>query len=179
MKQQRLNLYLIDMKYIRNLAKADDNVMSVSPQVEKETRPFVGIVVVCDTNKYCVPLSSPKPKHASMKNDIDFMKIIVEDKLLGVLNFNNMIPVSEKCISPVDLKITGKDSPQSKRYKKMAAKQLNWCQRNQDEIVKRANKLYKMITSGKASGLLKRRCCNFEKLESVLEKFSLQDGIKK
>lgn len=33
MKQNRLNLYLIDMKYIRDLAKADDHVMSVSPQI--------------------------------------------------------------------------------------------------------------------------------------------------
>lgn len=177
MKQQRLNLYLIDMKYIRNLAKVDDNVMSVSPQIEKETRPFVGIVVVCDSHKYCVPLSSPKPKHASMKNDVDFMKIIVEDRLLGVLNFNNMIPVSEECVSPLDLKITGKDSPQSKRYKKMAVKQLSWCQHNQDDIVKRANKLYKMITSEKASGLLKRRCCNFEKLELVLENWIKKDKM--
>ena len=29
-EQKRLNLYLIDMKYIRNLAKADDHVMSVT-----------------------------------------------------------------------------------------------------------------------------------------------------
>ena len=40
-EQKRLNLYLIDMKYIRNLAKTDDHVMSVSPQTGKETRPFV------------------------------------------------------------------------------------------------------------------------------------------
>ena len=33
MKQPRLSLYLVDMKYIRNLAHADDHVMSVSPQV--------------------------------------------------------------------------------------------------------------------------------------------------
>ena len=104
-----------------------------------------------------------------MKNDVDFMKIIVDDKLLGVLNFNNMIPVCETCISPVDLKISEKDNPQAKKYKKMAAKQLNWCQRNQEDIVKRANKLYRMLISGKAGGLLKRRCCNFEKLELVLE----------
>ena len=169
MKQQRLKLYVIDIKYIRNLAKVDDNVMSVSPQLEKETRPFVGIVIVCDTHKYCVPLSSPKQKHAVMKNDVDFMKIIVEDKLLGVLNFNNMIPVNESCIVPINLKIAEHDSPQTRRYKKMAVKQLNWCQHNGEEIVKKANKLYKMILSGKTGHLLKRRCCDFERLEVVSE----------
>ena len=37
MKQERLNLYLIDRKYIRNLTRADDHVMSVSPQTGKKT----------------------------------------------------------------------------------------------------------------------------------------------
>lgn len=147
MKQQRLNLYLIDMKYIRNLARADDNVMSVSPQIEKESRPFVGIVIVCECYEYCIPLSSPKAKHSSMKNDVDFMKIIVDEKLIGVLNFNNMIPVDAICIKPLDLKITSKDNSSVRQYKKLAAKQLDWCRRNQESIVKKANKLYRLLQS--------------------------------
>lgn len=172
MEQKRLNLYLIDMKYIRNLAKADDRVMSVSPQIEKETRPFVGIVVVCGEQKYCVPLSSPKQKHKSMKNDVDFMKIPDGEKLIGVLNFNNMIPVDESCITLLNLRVTGKDDVAAKHYKKMAAKQLNWCRRNQDAIVKKANKLYRMLQSDRVSGFLKKRCCDFKKLETVQQKWA-------
>ena len=74
MEQKRLRLYKLDMKYIRDLAKKDDNVHSVSPQVGKDNRPFVGIIIVCDNKKYCIPLSSPKPKHQKMKNDIELMK---------------------------------------------------------------------------------------------------------
>lgn len=40
MKKQRFHLYHIDMKYIRDLARVDDKVMSVSPQIGKERRPF-------------------------------------------------------------------------------------------------------------------------------------------
>ena len=152
MEQKRLNLYLIDMKYIRNLVKIEDKVMSVSPQIGKETRPFVGIVIICGIQKYCIPLSSPKPKHKSMKNDVDFMKILDGEKLIGVLNFNNMIPVDESCIIPLDLRITERDDAATKKYKKMAAKQLNWCQHNQESIVKKANKLYMMVQSEKVSG---------------------------
>lgn len=36
---EQLNLYSIDLKYIRDLTKADQHVMSVSPQIGKETRP--------------------------------------------------------------------------------------------------------------------------------------------
>ena len=34
---EKLDLYYIDLKYIRNLSNADDNVMSISPQREKRT----------------------------------------------------------------------------------------------------------------------------------------------
>ena len=45
------------MKYIRDLAKIDNSVMSVSPQTGKANRPFVGIVVVCNKKEYCIPLT--------------------------------------------------------------------------------------------------------------------------
>ena len=35
MEQERLNLYYMDMKYIRDLHNADDRVQSVSPQIIK------------------------------------------------------------------------------------------------------------------------------------------------
>ena len=47
MRQERFNLYTLDMKYVRDLAKIDTNVMSVSPQVGKQSRPFVGVVLLC------------------------------------------------------------------------------------------------------------------------------------
>ena len=172
MEQKRLNLYLIDIKYIRNLANADEHVMSVSPQIGKDTRPFVGIVIICESQKYCIPLSSPKRKHNFMKNDVDFTKIMDGEKLIGVLNFNNMIPVADSCITPLNLRITGKDTAAEKNYKKMAAKQLDWCQHNQAAIIKKANRLYKMMESEAINSFLKQRCCNFRKLEKVLEKWA-------
>ena len=71
MQQERLNLYFMDMKYVRDLHKADDRVQSVSPQIHKNNRPFVGIVVICDEHKYCIPLDSAKEKHKTQKNDVD------------------------------------------------------------------------------------------------------------
>ncbi len=80
-----------------------------------------------------------------MKNDVDFTKIMDGEKLIGVLNFNNMIPVAESCITPLNIRIAGKDDAATRNYKKMAIKQLDWCQRNQYAIIKKANKLYKMV----------------------------------
>ena len=170
MRQERLTLYKIDLKYIRNLAKVDDRVMSISPQINKCMRPFVGIVIVCNDKRYCIPLSSPKNKHKDMKNSVDFMKIYDGDKLIGVLNFNNMIPVNEEVIVPLDMKIRSGDTAPIKYYKVLCSKQLKWCQQHQENIIHRANRLYNLITSGNASHDLKKRCCDFNKLEKTLTK---------
>ena len=119
MEQKRLNLYTVNMKYIRNLHnQGDDRVFSVSPQVGKGSRPFVGIVVICCKKQYCIPLSSPKEKHKNMKNGVDFHRILDADgKLIGVLDFNNMIPVREDVLREVDLKIHPNDTREMKHYK--------------------------------------------------------------
>ena len=86
-------MYKVDIKYIRNLHKINDKVFSVSSQTGKDNRVFVGIVVICGVHKYCIPLSSTKEKHRKMKNFMDFSKILINGKMMGVLNFNLMIPI--------------------------------------------------------------------------------------
>lgn len=170
MQQERLNLYFMDMKYVRDLHKADDRVQSVSPQIHKSNRPFVGIVVICDEHKYCIPLDSAKEKHKTQKNDVDFTRIFDGDKLISVLNFNNMIPVDERFITKVDLKISPKDNPAQANYKRLCIKEIEWCRKNQDAIVRKANKLYYLVQKPNCSGILKKRCNDFKKLEKVLSK---------
>ena len=41
---KRFKLYNVNIKYIRNLHNVDDNVPSVSPQIGKQARPFLGTV---------------------------------------------------------------------------------------------------------------------------------------
>ena len=139
MKSQRLSLYHIDIKYVRNLANADDRVMSVSPQEGKSSRPFVGIILICGEHKYCIPMSSPKPKHTAMKNDKDFSKIIDKHgKLIGVLNFNSMIPVNDAVITPIDIKVRVGDTSKDKAYKELLNDQLDWCNDNREIINNKA-----------------------------------------
>ena len=72
---KQLKLYKVDMKYIRDLHKVDDRVYSVSPQIGKESRPYIGIVVVCKNKKYIVPLTSPKEKYKNKDKCVDFEKV--------------------------------------------------------------------------------------------------------
>ena len=170
MIQKKLQLYTLDMKYVRDLHRVDDRVQSVSPQIHKSNRPFVGIVVVCNEHLYCIPVDHPKEKHKKMKNDVDFTRVFDGEKLIGVLNFNNMIPVDESVVTKMNVKVGKNDKGSEKAYKILCAKELDWIQKNQGAIIKKANKLYRMITTDEANNLLRRRCVDFKKLESVLAK---------
>lgn len=173
MKDQ-LFFYNVNMKYIRDLSKVDDNVLSVSPQVEKQNRPFVGILVMINGKQYCAPITSPKPKHKTMPKNFDYLKIIGKvgdkDDIIGVINFNNMIPVHKSVINPIELKVFPSDDHQTQKYKNLVGNQLKWCRSHSDAILKNAQKTYEIIVNGKGNQSLKKRCCDFKKLEKVLEK---------
>ncbi len=123
--QTDFKLYKVDMKYIRNLHNIDDKVLSVSPQAGKDNRVFVGIVTICGIHKYCIPLSSPKEKHKKMKNSMDFSKIEINGKLLGVLNFNLMIPIEEDQLQLVNTTIFKRDRENIKYYKRLCVQELD------------------------------------------------------
>lgn len=171
MGNNQLSLYTINMKYVRDLHNADDKVQSVSPQIHKSNRPFVGVVMIVENKQYCIPLDSPKQKHQTMKNDIDFSKIIVEGKMLGVLNINNMVPVDKDLITKIDLRPNQSYGQKEVLYKNLCRKELDWIQKHAAQITAKANRLYGIITSGKATKKLSDRCLDFEKLEAVLLKW--------
>lgn len=151
------SFYTVDAKYCSFLREADPCVPYTMER--KELRPFVGIVFSINAFRYYAPLTSPKPKHRSMKNQIDFMKI--KDGEWGAINFNNMIPVHESCLHKVEMKILSSDSIAEIAYKNLLSNQLSWCDSHSALILKQAAKLYAVITEGRAWGRLAARCCDF------------------
>ena len=170
MVQERLNLYLVDMKYIRDLHRADDRVSSVSPQIGKQHRIYVGVVVICNKRKYLIPLSHPVDKHKKMKPRADFDKIFDKHgKLIGVLNYNLMIPIEDKQIYRVDLKKMRTDTPADKHYKDLCIDELAWCRKNQEVIVNKANVLYALCTD-QSDYKGKDRCLDFKNMEMICDR---------
>lgn len=142
MKQERLNLFLIDMKYIRNLHNVDDRVSSVSPQIGKQHRIYVGIVVLCNERKYLIPLSHP---------------------------------VENAQLRKVDLRIHKKDSVSERHYKQLCIDELTWCRKNQENIVNKANVLYKLCVE-KSGYHGKIRCLDFKRLEKICDKYNQMES---
>ncbi len=172
--KKRLKLYHVNLKYIRKLHRIDDHVPSISPQIGKQNRPFLGVIIIISGTKYCIPLSSnsaTKNKNFdSMRENITFRK--VRDRngtILAALNLNNMIPIQDKYISEIDLKIRSSDPISVKQWKKLCIKELDWCQSNSAEIERLANELYHKYCSGEP--FQKRKIClNFPALEKECNK---------
>ena len=98
MSKNRIGFYTIDTDYCDYLRKFDSKVPYTMDS--KQTRPFIGILLTVNENTYYAPLSSPKPKHLKMKNQIDFIKI--NSGKWGAINLNNMIPVHHSLATKVD-----------------------------------------------------------------------------
>ena len=83
------SFHRVDAAYCDYLRQSD---LCVPYTMEyKSIRPFVGIVFSVHNVHYYAPLTSPKPKHLHMKNQVDFLKI--NGGKWEAINFNNMIPV--------------------------------------------------------------------------------------
>ena len=156
-----------DAGYCDYLRKVDPCVPNM--QDDKASRPFVGVLLTVGSINYFAPLTSPKPKHKTMKNQIDFQKI--KNGELGAINLNNMIPIHPYCLTVVDMNILESDDKAEKDYKNLLVNQLSWCNSNKDEILNKATRLYKMITTGKAWPELAKRCCNFSIDEKQYQKY--------
>lgn len=94
-----MNWYVVNKKYIKYLVTFDSRVGYV--EYGERLKLHVGILLSVDDFHYYVPISSPKPKHKSMSNSLDFHKLLDPENgyLYAVLNLNNMIPVPDSCIT--------------------------------------------------------------------------------
>ena len=76
-----INLYRVNKSYCMYLHEFDSRVPEI--RKEKETRPFIGILLCVNGKNFFAPLTSPKQKHLYMKETQDFLKIY-EGKLGGI-----------------------------------------------------------------------------------------------
>lgn len=171
MIQLPLDIFRIDMKYIRNLHNIDDRVLSVSPQIGKDERPFLGVIIICNKQKYCVPLSKPKKKHIRMRDKIDFKKIVYNGTLIGVLNFNLMIPVEEAQIQRIDIKVHKHDNADTRKKKQLLMKELEWCNEHSRDLINTANVLYKKCNSNDKFSA-KKQCLDFKRMELECSRYN-------
>lgn len=164
---ERLILVKLDKEYCNYLRTFDSKVSYNFGN--KESRPYIGVLFKIEKYMYFAPLSSPKEKHLKLKSKLDLFKI--DGGKLGVININNMLPVTEKNIEIIDLNDRG-NSVNERKYLKLLNEQLYWLNRNNTKLLERSKKLYNNYISNRLPLNIYNRCCNFKLLETKCDEYN-------
>ena len=173
MNERKSKLYFITLtsSYLKYLGIYENKVSL------KANRPFIGIVFKINNKEHFAPLSSPKEKHKKMKTNIDFFKI--DKGNLGIINFNNMIPVinNDICRNKLDLEMLSKSlNTDDIKYFRLLKNQLEYCEKNKNIILAKAEKIYNIFTKNldklsESQKKMYRRVNNFKVLEHASKEF--------
>lgn len=155
----KFRFYHISDHYINYLRSIDSRVQHNKGQ----HRPYVGVVLSINMVDYYVPLESPKPNHKNIKSGGPVLKL--DDGKLGIMGFNNMIPVVPSCLIPFNIQ-----QIDDEKYKNLLINQLAYCNKNSDTILRRAEVTYRKQISGRVP-LYENICCDFRKLERKSKKY--------
>lgn len=157
---ETLKLYRISDKYIRFLKSRDSRV-----QDNKDRhRPYVGVVLYVGDHRYFVPMESPKANHANIKSGRHIMKI--DNGKLGLLGFNNMIPVHDAALISFDI-----NNEPNLQYAELLRRQVTFINRNKADVLNHASQTYFNVVNKKNRFLLKI-CCDFKKLEYACKQYN-------
>ncbi|MCT4487414.1 type III toxin-antitoxin system ToxN/AbiQ family toxin [Levilactobacillus parabrevis] len=124
-------------------------------------KPYLGIILEINSTNYFVPLSSPKPKHNRMSENITFKKIEKKGHLFAVLNINNMIPVPLNLCKEIDI-----GNISDTHYKLLLNQEYFICKKKEKEIMRSAKMVHKFICDEpKDHEKMLEYCCDFIALE--------------
>lgn len=155
----KLSFYHIEERYVEYLHDVDRRVQ----YNKNERRPYVGVVLEIQGNQYYVPLESPRPEHEKIKGGGPVLKL--DQGKLGLMGFNNMIPVRTEQLKEFDI-----NALPDPKYQALLRKQLSYCRGISDVIYARAETTYRKAVAGKPQ-FYKKICCHFKKLESAAKKY--------
>lgn len=181
---EKFGLYKIDRDYLRFLNSKDSQVFYEDTN-EYEKKPHLGFLVELAGMKYCIPLTSAKPRQLNWanvsKHNLVIYEIVDESelhskdvykkigctntykKILAVLEIRKMIPVNDHLCTYINFKDVEDTS-----YKDLLDKEYRFLKPLKSTILKKAVTLYE---KQKKTGIIELCYCNFSVLESAYEEF--------
>lgn len=181
MKENKLKWYIADKEYINYLKKFDDKVENIN--YKDRLKPYLGILININNMNYYVPISSAKEKHYKMNENIDFIKIMKQERLLGVLNLNNMVPIADEHIrilkyKEIDKYRKFKNNNERDLYISFINLELKLINDKIEKIKVSAIKLYTEKIA-RPSSKISRRCCDFKLLENKCKEYKKEKTYEK
>ena len=163
----KLKWYVVNKEYVSYLKKFDDKVENIN--YSEKLKPYIGILITINEINYYVPISSVKEKHYKMNEDMDFIKLMENDRILGVLNLNNMIPIDNQNVKVLKYKEIEdyrkfKNDKEKHLYISFLSFELGLINGKIDKIKSNAVELYNEKIN-RPNSKISKRCCNFKLLE--------------
>lgn len=170
---------IVDEKYLNYLRSSIEPRIPYSNYGVDKYKPFFGELFRIGDISYITQISSPKQRHYSMKNSMDFIKIYdlkSGTRLLGVVNLNYMFPVLTSRLidldySKIDQHRTFKNETERSRYINLLKIELR--QMNTLDIESKAKKVYQHKHTSPNSPV-SLRCFDFKSLEHACINWQIQ-----
>lgn len=156
-------LATISDEYINYLKKIDSKVPDNNYGYGK-IKPFVGIVFIINDSQYFAPLTSPKPKHIEIKDNVTLFKI--DGGKSGLVNLNNMIPVPTTEFQKIDI-----ENVKNSYYRKLLFEQIRDINKHKTKILYKAKTIYSILKN-EPTHRFSKYCCDFKALERASEQYS-------
>lgn len=171
--KDKLKWYIVDKEYVSYLKEFDNKVENID--YSNRFKPYLGIIITINEINYYVPISSVKEKHYKMNEDIDFIKISENDRILGVLNLNNMIPIDNDSVknlkySEIEKYRNFKTNKEKSLYISLLNMELELINSRIEKIKANAFKLYNE-KNNRPNSKISKRCYDFKVLEEKCRKY--------
>ena len=186
--KDKLSFVNIDQDYLKYLHENCSEVFY--KPIGYDNKPYIGILINEDENKYVIPLSSAKEKH-KFWNDVEADRFLIYEisnkkplsknavfkenpdgtvkQIFSVIDLKKMLPIKEGLYTRVDLTTNPQDSVETRNYKNLMNKEFAFCLKILPLIIQKANELYdKQISTGKIVNF----CCDFRLLEERSREYS-------
>jgi protein AbiQ len=164
--EDKMDFYRINEEYIKFLQEYEKEKRGVTkvPNIRYADRNKFSFGAVMQVNgiKYYVSVSSfDKKQEANI-----LIRVNGDEKeVKGSLRFNYMVPVPDACIEKLVIK-----EIKDEKYRLLVNKEYRFCQNHAEQIQKKAEKIYKMVTTNRKQ-ILTDNSCAFLILEDACREY--------
>lgn len=149
-----MDFYRINEEYIKFLQRYEKDKRGVTkvPNIRYTDRnkfAFGAVMKVNGINYYVSVSSFDKKQEANI-----LIRVPGDEKeVKGSLRFNYMVPVPDECIEKLVIK-----DVEDEKYRLLLNKEYQFCMNNAERIQKKANKIYKIVTTNRKQILIDNSC---------------------
>ena len=165
----------ISEEYMTLLQKRDREVKDTLKN--KKTRPYIGILFTIDKRNYFAPLTTKKPKHETMKDNIDINILRSrQNECLGAIDFAKMIPVPDSQLEKINFRQRKQTHP--KTFNTLL-NQLYALNKIRPLLIEKAETLYQKYMDKTLPRNIRNHCVNFEEANKIHDRWIERENIYK